>query len=151
MYFQATILINIRIEYSALISAIQKDWKEEKRNLAEAISQIIRHFEFMKENKKANIMQTSTLFIHRALKRTYTNKKCVKKSLTIYYTDQYWITHLGLRVIYAFGSIRPRGSQMNLCEAFVTKETNVKTKQTLNVDNLQPRILTLRALRTAGQ
>ena len=47
IYFQATILINIGPEYSGLVSAIQKDWKDETTNLAEAILQIIRHFEFM--------------------------------------------------------------------------------------------------------
>ncbi len=47
MYFQATMLINIRTEYSALISAIQKNWKDEMTNLTETVLQIIRHFKFM--------------------------------------------------------------------------------------------------------
>ena len=53
MYFQATMLMNIGADYSALVSAIQKDWKNETTNLAEAVLQIIRHFEFMEGNKKA--------------------------------------------------------------------------------------------------
>ncbi len=56
MYFQATILINIGTEYSALVSAIAKDWKNDNTNLAEAILQIIRHFEFMERNKMAKAM-----------------------------------------------------------------------------------------------
>lgn len=44
--------MNIRVDYSALISAIQKDWKDETTNLAKAVLQIIRYFEFMKENEK---------------------------------------------------------------------------------------------------
>lgn len=45
--------MNIGTEYSALVSAIQKDWKDETTFLAEAVLQIIRHFEFMKGNEKA--------------------------------------------------------------------------------------------------
>lgn len=44
MNIQATIFMNIRVKYSALVSIIQKDWKDENINLAEAILQIIRHF-----------------------------------------------------------------------------------------------------------
>ena len=73
MYFQATILMNIRTEYSAIVSAIQKDWKDENINLAEAVLQIIRHFEFMEGNEKAKAMQTSTPSIYYAPKRSCTN------------------------------------------------------------------------------
>ncbi|MCJ1348960.1 hypothetical protein MMC31_007193, partial [Peltigera leucophlebia] len=48
-YFQATMLMNIGSEYSALVSAILKGWKTaETTNLPETILQITRHFEFMK-------------------------------------------------------------------------------------------------------
>ena len=73
MYFQATMLINIGTEYSALVSAIQKNWKDENTNLAEAVLQIIRHFEFMEGNEKAKVMQTSTPSIHCAPKESCTN------------------------------------------------------------------------------
>ncbi len=87
MYFQATMLMNIGVEYSALVSSIQKDWKDENTNLAEAVLQIIRHFEFMEGNEKAKVMQTSTPSIHHAPKGSCTNKEYVKKGLTTHYTD----------------------------------------------------------------
>ncbi len=60
MYFQATMLMNIGLEYSGLISAIQKDWKDDTINLAEAILQIIRHFEFLEGTEKhKSVLQTS--------------------------------------------------------------------------------------------
>lgn len=65
IYFQATMLMNIGVEYLALVSAIQKDWKDKNINLTERILQIIRQFEFIKENKKAKVMQISTLSIYR--------------------------------------------------------------------------------------
>ena len=37
MYFQATMLMNMGTEYSTLVSAIQKDWKDETKNLAETV------------------------------------------------------------------------------------------------------------------
>lgn len=37
MYFQVIMLINIGVEYLALVSSIQKNWKDENTNLAEAI------------------------------------------------------------------------------------------------------------------
>ncbi len=73
MYFQATMLINIGTEYSALVSAIQKNWKDENTNLAEAVLQIIRHYEFMEGNEKAKVMQTSTPSIQSAPKESRTN------------------------------------------------------------------------------
>ena len=94
MYFQATMLMNIGTDYSALVSAIQKDWKDETTNLAEAILQIIRHFEFMEGNEKAqNVMQTFMSSIHRAPKGSCTNPECVEKSLTTHFTDRCWIKH----------------------------------------------------------
>ncbi len=90
IYFQATMLINIGTNYSALVSAIQKDWKNETTNLAEAVLQIIRHFEFMEGNKKThNVMQTSSsnLLTNRALKDSCTNLECVEKGLTTHYTN----------------------------------------------------------------
>ncbi len=36
-YFQATILMNIRIECSAFVLAIQKNWKDKTTNLAKMV------------------------------------------------------------------------------------------------------------------
>ena len=101
-------LMNIGTDYSALVSAIQKDWKDKITNLAEAVLQIIRHFEFIEGNKKAqNVMQTSTGSIHRAPKDSFTNPECVEKYLTTHYIDRCWMTNPELRAKYVFGQIRP--------------------------------------------
>lgn len=103
-------LINIGVEYLALVSSIQKNWKDKNRNLTEVVLQIIRYFKFMKGNKKIKVMQTSALLIHRAPKRSCKNKKYVKKDLTIHYTDQYLIKNPELQAKYALCQIRPQGS-----------------------------------------
>lgn len=46
--------MNIGTKYWALISPIQKDWKDEITNLMEIVLQIIKHFEFIEENEKSN-------------------------------------------------------------------------------------------------
>ena len=56
MYFQAKILINIRTEYLALASVIQKNWKDEIINQAKTVLQIINNFEFMEESDNAKIV-----------------------------------------------------------------------------------------------
>lgn len=99
--------MNIRVEYSALVSAILMDWKNENTNLAEVILQIIRHFEFMERNKKANIMQTTTPSVYRTPKRSYTNNEYVEKDLTTYYADRFLIKLSEFWVKYAFGQIHP--------------------------------------------
>lgn len=135
MYFQATMLMNIGADYSALVSAIQKDWKDETTNLAEAVLQIIRHFEFMEGNKKAqNVMQTSTPSIHRAPKGSCTNPECVEKGLTTHYTDRCWIKHPELRAKYSLGRMRPRGSQRNLRES-AAQDVVTKTEPTPERDS----------------
>lgn len=56
MYFQATMLMNIGTKYSALVLAIQKNWKDEITNLAETELQIIKHFELIEENEKNKVV-----------------------------------------------------------------------------------------------
>lgn len=62
---------------------------DENTNLAEAILQIIKYFEFMEGNKKTNVMQANTLSIYYTPKKSYINKKCVEKNLITYYIDYY--------------------------------------------------------------
>lgn len=94
IYIQVIMLINIEMEYSTFISAIQKNWKDNTTNLIEVVLQIIRYFEFIKKNKKSqkvlqtnNILQTFILLINRAFKSSCTNPKYVKKGLTTHYTN----------------------------------------------------------------
>lgn len=44
--------MNLGANYSALISIIQKNWKNETTNLAKAVFQIIKYFKFIEKNKK---------------------------------------------------------------------------------------------------
>lgn len=89
MYFQAILLMNIGVEYSALVLAIQKDWKDDNTNLAEIILQIIKYSKFIERNKKAKVIQTTISLIYQAPKRSCTNKKYIKRGLMTYYTDLY--------------------------------------------------------------
>lgn len=75
-YSQAIILMKIGTDYLALVLPIQKDWKDKTTNLAEAILQIIRYFEFIKGNKKTrNVIQvsSSTFSTNRTLKNSCRN------------------------------------------------------------------------------
>lgn len=92
MYFQAIMLINIKPDYSALILAIQKDWKDKNTNLVEEILQIIRYFKFIERNKKTyNIIQTfnSNLLIHHIPKSFYINVAYIEKMLATHYINYY--------------------------------------------------------------
>ena len=89
IYFQTTMLMNIRVKYLALVSSIQKNRKNENTNLAEIVLQIIRHFKFIEGNKKAKIMQISAPLIYRAPKRSCINKKYVEKILTSHYKGRF--------------------------------------------------------------
>ena len=139
-YFQATMLMNIGADYSALVSAIQKDWKDETTNLAETVLQIIRYFEFMKGNENTyNVMQTSssTTPTNRAPKGSCSNPECVEKGLKTHYTDRCWIKHPELRAKYALNRMRPRGSQRNLRggSSSTTQETVPKTEPSVERDS----------------
>ncbi len=107
----------------------------------------MRHFKFMEGNEKAKVMQTSTLSIHHALKRSYTNPECVEKGLTTHYTDRCWIKNPELRAKYAFGRMRPRGSQKNLRGGSTTQNTVAKTEPTPERNSWQLKVLALRGPR----
>lgn len=49
-------LINIRYEYLAFLSAIQKNWKNKTTNLVGTVLQIIREFEFIEGIKKSKLV-----------------------------------------------------------------------------------------------
>lgn len=132
MYFQATMLMNIGSGYSALVSVIKKDWKDETTNLTETVLQIIRHFQFMEGNRNKNdktVLQASApLALHQALKGSCINPECVEKDLTTHNTDLCWIKNPELRAKYAPGRMRTRESSRNLKTAAV--ESRLKTEPT---------------------
>lgn len=83
--------MNIGTDYSALVLAIQKDWKDETTNLAETIFQIIRHFEFIKGNEKAHndIQIFNSIFsANCAPKGSCTNLEYIEKGLTTHYINR---------------------------------------------------------------
>lgn len=84
--------MNIRTNYLALVLAIQKDWKNKTTKLTKVILQIIRHFKFIKRNKKVyNIIQIScsTISINHAPKSFCINPKYIEKRLTTHYINYY--------------------------------------------------------------
>lgn len=120
-------LMNIGSEYSTLVSAIQKEWKDaETTNLSEIVLQIIRHFEFMKGSTQDNILRVTATGgfpgVHRAPKGSCTNPECVEKGPTTHYTDRFWIKNPELRAKYPLGRMRTRGSQKNLKAATPAQE-----------------------------
>lgn len=126
-YFQATMLMNIGSNYSALVSSIQKEWKTtETTNLPETILQIVRHSEFMKSSAKDNVLRVTTPMTTRtgtqqtptlaggAPKGSCTNLECIEKRLTIHYTDKCWVKHPELRRKYTFEKMKTHDSQKDL-------------------------------------
>ncbi len=112
-------LMNIGTKYSALVSAIQKDWKDKTTNLTEIMLQIIRHFEFIKGNEKSNkiVLQISARSSRPSPitpKGSCKNQKYISKGFTTYYTNCCWIKHPKLRQKYTLNWMRLCGSQRNL-------------------------------------
>lgn len=73
--------MNIGLKYSALVSIIQKDWKDKTNNLAEVMLNIIRHFKFMEDTEKGK----SVLYIiiskpaTAICKKSCKNLNCIEK------------------------------------------------------------------------
>ena len=91
MMLQANMLRNLGSEYSALVSAIQTEWKEENTNLSDTILRVIRYKKFIKQTAAAEdkSQEAKALLtgVHRAPKETCTTPECVERGLTIYYID----------------------------------------------------------------
>lgn len=82
--------MNIGTNYSALMSAIQKEWKDKTTNFIKVVLQIIRYFDFIEQNKKThNIIQifSSTIPTNCAVKGSCTNPKYVEKGLITHNID----------------------------------------------------------------
>lgn len=118
MMLQANMLRNLGSEYSALVSAIQTEWKEENTNLSDTILRVIRYEKFIKETTvggdKSQDTKALATGIHRAPKGTCTTPECVERGLTTHYNDRCWVKNPELRAKYALRQMRPRGSNRNL-------------------------------------
>lgn len=65
MYFQTTMLMNIGTDYSALVSAIQKDWNDDTTNLAEAVLQIIRYLNSWRKTRRRKTSPRTQRLLHK--------------------------------------------------------------------------------------
>ena len=94
MMLQANMLRNLDSEYSALVSAIQTEWKEENTNLSDTILKIIQYEIFIKQTAagedKSQEAKKLLTGVHRAPKRTSTTPECVERGLTTHYNDRCW-------------------------------------------------------------
>lgn len=79
----------------------------------------------------------------------YTNLEYVKKSLTIYYTNHYWINYLKLWVKHVLNQISSSRSQRNLwrSSSSTAQEVVSKTEQSIEKNSWQPKVLVIRRLR----
>lgn len=142
-------MINIRPQYSELVSIIQKNWKDETINLTWAILSIIRHFEFMEDSKKyrpviQNSQTSASLSRPTPVVPTVLckNPEYIEKSQTTYYTNRCQIKYHKLRQKYAFGHMWIYGPQKNLKVV-----DQIKVESTLEIESWQPMVLTIRALK----
>ena len=89
MTLQGSLLRHLGRDYTALVSAIETNWKDETTNLANIILQVIRHTEINKGNDKDNAdVKVLAANIYQAPKRTCTTKEYVKRRVTTHYTNQ---------------------------------------------------------------
>lgn len=81
--------MNIGLKYSALMSLIEKNWKDETTNLTEAMLYIIRHFKFMEDTEKGKSVLHTTIFKPATAvpKKSCKNLKCIEKGQTTHYTN----------------------------------------------------------------
>ena len=116
---QGSLLRHLGKDYSALISAIETEWKEETTNLSDTILRVIRHAEINKGNAQDLAESTKILStgIQRAPKGTYTKPECVEKGVTSHYNNRCWIKNPELWAKYFIRQIKPRGSNQNLNKA----------------------------------
>lgn len=121
MMLQANMLRNLGSKYSAFVSAIQTEWKEENTNLSDTILRVIRYEKFIKETTvggdKSQETKALSTGIHRAPKGTCTTPECVERGLTTHYNDRCWVKNPELRAKYALWQMKPRGSNRNLKKA----------------------------------
>lgn len=98
MALQSNLLQHLSKDYSALVSAIETEWKEETINLSDMILRVIRHTGINKGN--ANNMAGNTKVLatvtQRASKGTWTTPERVERRVTTHYNSWCWIKNLKL-------------------------------------------------------
>ena len=116
---QGNLLWHLGKDYSALVSAIDTEWKEETTNFFDTILRVIRHAEINNKNAQDVAGNTKVLatVTQRAPKRTCTTPECVERKVTTHYNDRCWIKNPELRAKYSLRQMKPRGSNQNLHKA----------------------------------
>lgn len=116
MTLQRSLLRHLGKDYSALVSAIETEWKEYTTNLSNTILRIIRHAEINKGNTQDLTEGTKVLStgVQRAPKRACTTPECVERGVTTHYNDRCWVKNPELRAKYSLRQMKPRGSNRNL-------------------------------------
>lgn len=121
MMLQANMLRNLDSEYSALVSAIQTELKEENTNLSDTILPVIRYEKFIKETTvggdKSHETKALSTGIHKAPKGTGTTSECVERGLTTHNNDRCWVKNPEPRAKYALRQMKRRGSNRTLKKA----------------------------------
>lgn len=128
MTLQGNLLRDLGKNYSALVSAIETEWKEETTNLSDTILRVIRHAEINKGNAQDSAENTKVLTtgIHRAPRGTCTTPKCIDRGVTTHYNDRCWVKNPELRAKYSLRQMKPRGSNRNLKRAASVAPTKPK-------------------------
>lgn len=126
MALQGNLLRHLGKDYSALLSVIETEWKEETTNLSDTILRVIRHAEINKGNAQDVAGNTKVLatVTQRAPKGTCTTPECVEKGVTTHYNDRCWIKNPELRAEYSLRQMKPRGSNRNLHKAASASATS---------------------------
>lgn len=119
MTFQGSLLQHLGKDYSALVSAIETEWKEETTNLSDTILRVIRHAKINKGNVQDLAKSTKVLStgIQIAPKETCTTPKYVERGVTTHYNDRCWIKNPELQAKYSLRQMKPQGSNQNLNKA----------------------------------
>lgn len=156
MMLQANMLRNLGSEYSALVSAIQTEWKEENTNLSDTIFRVIRYEKFIKQTAagedKSQEAKTLLIGVHRAPKGTCTTPECVERGLTTHYNNRCWVKNPKLRAKYAFWQMKPQGSNQNFRKANAPAAKQAGSAATpaplshLKLESWQPKILLVQGL-----
>ncbi len=134
---QGNLLRHLGKDYSALVTTIETEWKEETTSLSDTVLRVVRHAEINKGNERDMVSSASVNALavgaqrERAPRGTCTNQECIDRGSTAHYNDRCWIRHPELRAKYALKHMKTRGSNRNLKKAADEPESReASTKQT---------------------
>ena len=138
--FQRSLLRHFDKNYLALVSAIKTVWEDRNTNLSNIILRVTCHAEIQRGNVEDNADTPNTKVlaanIQQTPKGTCTSKKCVKRGVTIYYTDRCWILHSELWAKYFLCQMRTKGSNQNVRKANTPVENTETKRETIGTPEI---------------